>query len=173
MELLPGPQLFSVSQTASQQIKKAAGGTLQRTAQLWNWNDTLTRELPSPTLSRILLSVQGISSPLADNKLGSKDHLKQSVQVLHEALPGSSLPQSNVRLNAGSDSYHSKHNMHMDVLSSVTIIINRRFGTMHFPVETLPSCLLLLLLDKYSPLKQFLLCYRNNGVYFHRSVNKT
>lgn len=32
--LLPGPRLFSVSQTASQQIKRAAGGTSQRTAQL-------------------------------------------------------------------------------------------------------------------------------------------
>lgn len=60
MELLPGPRLFSVSQTASQQIKGAAGGTSQRTAQLWNWNDTLTRELPSFTLSWIQLSVQGV-----------------------------------------------------------------------------------------------------------------
>lgn len=107
MELLPGPWLFSVTQTASQQIKRAAGGTSRRTAQLWNWNDTLTRELPSCILSWFKLSVQGVSSPVADNKLGLKDYLKQSVQ----AFPGFFFIQSNVRLGLGFDKivcYYSK-----------------------------------------------------------------
>lgn len=148
--MLPGPWLFSVSQTASQQIKVVAGGTLQTTAQLWNWNDTLTRELPSHTLSWIKLSVPGVSSLLADNKLDLKDHLKQSIQILHEALPGSSFTQNNVRLSAGFGRRFAttQNNMHMTLTSSLPIIIHRKFGTMHFPLETLPSCLLFPMLDK-------------------------